>query len=476
MDFGLTDRKLTKDGKHVLKTGLIFRAGEYKDKNFTMTPEELIEAEAAFQPVPIDVEHIHNLGVLNGKLGTLEAVTTSDDGYELYGTAKIPVWLDDLAGDALKVSCTWGRDNKQLAKLAIVQNPRVSDAALFAAFTANEIEEHPEATAQTVKEFFSWVVENETTTFANKKTWDGKSVIQGVHDMLARSGAVCAKADKKGKDTEMSEDAVGAEFISKEEQTVMQKMHDIALKAGAVCYFLDERPSHVGYNTNDASTASEGKNMTWREKVIAVLNGMPEEELATTTVDNSVEVKPEVPVVDAEKEELIRQLAEYKAKEEAAANVVSEEVKASEEPAEEVVDEEKIRIIEELNAYKTAAKAKEAKEFAESLVKDSKILPASTEAVAALFAQAVEDDAKFAATVVKFGEGDEVKEVSSRADLLREFFALLPADTKLTADTVNVLNFKKASTERNVDEEAAEQAKAFIAKRRRAPKAEVNGQ
>jgi hypothetical protein len=73
--------------------------------------------------------------VLDGKLGQVVHVEASDDGEELHGIVAIPKWLDSVL-DERKVSATWDRATKTLKGLALVRNPRVSDAALMAAFTA----------------------------------------------------------------------------------------------------------------------------------------------------------------------------------------------------------------------------------------------------------------------------------------------------------------------------------------------------
>lgn len=123
--------------EYVRRTGTIFRCGNYADKQFELTPDQARAAIAAFTPVPVDLEHIPT--VLSDRLGTLESVQMHADGETLIGTVALPSWLDALLGDdERKVSATWNRATKQLAGLAIVRTPRVSDAALFAAFSDTE--------------------------------------------------------------------------------------------------------------------------------------------------------------------------------------------------------------------------------------------------------------------------------------------------------------------------------------------------
>jgi len=153
-------------GGYVLRRGKLFEAGDYPDKSYSMTPEEIMAAVADFQPVPLDLEHTPT--VLDGKLGELRAVELGDDGWSLYGTVALPPWLDEQLGGECKVSCTWNRDTKHLQKLALVQNPRISDAAIMAAFVAKR-----------------------------HSASDAKD-IQQIHDLTVQQGATCATDDDAG--------------------------------------------------------------------------------------------------------------------------------------------------------------------------------------------------------------------------------------------------------------------------------------
>lgn len=122
----------------VIRRGKIFEVGRYPDRQFEMTPEELAAAAAAFTPVPVNLSHAPS--VLDGKVGHLQAVEVADDGRTLLGTVAIPKWLDSLLDDTgRKVSCEWDRATKQLRGLALVNQPRVPDAALMAAFAESEL-------------------------------------------------------------------------------------------------------------------------------------------------------------------------------------------------------------------------------------------------------------------------------------------------------------------------------------------------
>lgn len=123
---------VTTVGDRVYKRGKIFQAGEYPDKGVTVTVEQLREGAAKFSPCPINIEHWHS--VLDGKLGELVSIEVMDDG-SVYGTTSIPKALADLFGnEAVPVSIELRHNDWVIAGLAFAKHPRVSDAAVFAAF------------------------------------------------------------------------------------------------------------------------------------------------------------------------------------------------------------------------------------------------------------------------------------------------------------------------------------------------------
>lgn len=136
----------------VYRIGKLFEAGDYPDKDYSMTPDELATAAAAFAPgdAPVDIEHMDT--VLSNRLGEVVSVESTDDGKELRGIVALPKWLDvALGSSARKVSATWNRATKRLEGLALVLSPRVSDAALMAAFTAQQ-EGSPTAAMSTLSQ------------------------------------------------------------------------------------------------------------------------------------------------------------------------------------------------------------------------------------------------------------------------------------------------------------------------------------
>ena len=120
----------------IFPNSLLFRAGDYPDKNFGMTPAEIIAAVSAFDGnASVNLEHAPKM--LVGKLGTVRKLFTDDDGQTLRGEVALPKWLDDQLTDAERqVSSEFDRGNKTFRGLALTPTPRIEGAALMAAFTA----------------------------------------------------------------------------------------------------------------------------------------------------------------------------------------------------------------------------------------------------------------------------------------------------------------------------------------------------
>lgn len=130
------DSESTTEGEFVLRSGKVFEAGDYPDKDFSIDESELDLAVASFSPVPNDLEHRPT--ILSGKVGTLEGIKR--EGKDLLGTVKIPKWLDSLIGaDPLKVSVAFDRATKRIVGNALTVQPRVGDAQVLAAFNKSAI-------------------------------------------------------------------------------------------------------------------------------------------------------------------------------------------------------------------------------------------------------------------------------------------------------------------------------------------------
>lgn len=186
VEFGLGDGATS--GGWVIRRGKIFEAGHYPDKdNFYMSPEELMALAADFtQPVPLDLEHVPT--VLDGKLGELRKVETSEDGWELYGEVALPDWLDTLLADTpRKVSVAIDTAARRLSKLALVLDPRVPDAALMSAFTAASGQPGPDD-METLRGAALRFVELASRRHSAADMRD----IQAIHELTVKQGAVCA--------------------------------------------------------------------------------------------------------------------------------------------------------------------------------------------------------------------------------------------------------------------------------------------
>lgn len=208
------------DDEVVVRSGLIFRAGDYPDKAFTMTSEELARAAELFTRAPVDLEHVPT--ILDGKLGHVAFVEAVDDA--LYGVVSLPTWLDTAIGDApRKVSATWDRETKELLGLALVLSPRVADAALLSSFAEFAAKRHD--------------------------TPHGRMALQDIHDTTTRGGAVCKAAN--------------APMNSAHENAAIQSIHDLTIQHGAQCHALKD-PSKPGvsalYGEGATETAGSAAN------------------------------------------------------------------------------------------------------------------------------------------------------------------------------------------------------------------------
>lgn len=119
---------------------VLFRSGDYPDKNFSMTKEELAAAQMDFKPHTLPIGLSHTRTVLDGHMGTLSDFKVNDKGEHAEASAKarIPEWLHSYVkkiGDGkLAISATWDRMTKKLLGADLVPKGRIEDAALQAAF------------------------------------------------------------------------------------------------------------------------------------------------------------------------------------------------------------------------------------------------------------------------------------------------------------------------------------------------------
>lgn len=313
----------------VYRTGLLFRAGDYPDKAFSMTAAELAAAADAFaEPVPVDLGHGTLMAhPLEGKLG--EVVHLDADGDALYGTVALPAWLNAALGEApFQVSATWDRVSKQLAGLALVTHPRVPDAALLGAFAA----------------------------FAKRHDTDqGQRALQELHNTAVRHGAVCTRRGT-------------AEMASSHEHAALQQAHDIATDHGAICDTqgrqLYPHPYYSGFSAPPAPPpaplAKEGRRMSRLEEFFArLMNDDPAEPPPPTPPPAQLPGDTRVRLGDADVQ---------------------------------VLRDEAARLAAENQRLRLERVQERAVAFAEKAKAEHRAFPAETDTLVALYVQAASDD------------------------------------------------------------------------------------
>ena len=437
-EFALDTNTVTKtsDGEYVLRTGKIFEAGDYKDKNFQISPEELLEAIDDFRPVDLDLEHMPT--ILDGKLGKLEAVALGDNGWDLIGTVRLPKWLDSQLGDGeRKVSATWDRETKKLTKLALVRNPRVADAALMAAFAANEIAGGTQIEELVKNVMTHWFEEN-AAQFA-KQTYDGMSVMQSIHDRAASAGAVCKEPEKKtdkkseysmeefltvlGQKLEESDD--DADFVSATEAKLIQQIHDTAMRGGAKCTWVGEGSYPAYYNKTDSE--SDNNNKENEKMSIKALKkffmDLPDDfdPSQVKNADTEDDAGKEAPKEEPKAEPAPAPAAPAPAEPAPAAPAASEVENSADKKSVEPSAREK-ELEAELAKLRANEIKRDAEAFADAEIKAERAFPAERETLVSLFSQAAKDDAASKVDVAfKNGEEDTT---GSRVDALKALYAV----------------------------------------------------
>jgi hypothetical protein len=397
----------TSDGEYVLRTGKIFEAGQYKDKNFEISSEELCEAIADFSPVELDVEHMPS--IFDGKLGTLQAVALAEDGKSLIGTVKFPKWLDQVLSTVeKKVSATWDRTTKKLTKLALVRNPRVKDAAIYAAFMANEFSEELEGT--TTKTEFAETME--------------KLIEEHFGKHINKEGSGDTASSNKGENTMTLED-VKKFFKNLPDEGEEAKTETTQLSAEEITAQVQEAAKLA------AETAVSAARAEW------------------------------------EKEAALKAEEEAKAKVEAEPVVEEvEEVEHSEE--ENKPSERELQLEAELAELRSKEVDRDAEKFADEEIRAERAYPAERNAMIALFGQLSKDDSKSEAKV-SFNNGDTDVE-GSRVEALKALYSLRKPHF-MTYEEVEDFSANVLTTNFDNGEdylgEAERQAKEYAAKKRR---------
>lgn len=182
----------------VIRRRKIFECGVYgPPQNFSLAPEEALQAAADFAPVEIDIQHVPS--VLDGKLGYLLTLVPEQGGRVLFGDVGIPKWLDEvLQGTPVELSASWDRFTKRLRRLALVIRGRIPDTALMAAYAS--------------------FTQGGSDFEGRRNSVHDQAMIQEVHDLSRSFGASC-----------------GASYAYADRPSI-QRIHDLSQGLGATCY------------------------------------------------------------------------------------------------------------------------------------------------------------------------------------------------------------------------------------------------
>lgn len=275
-----SDESLVKaetDSAVVLRRGKIFAAGDYPDKDFSLTPKELRKIVKDFEG-PVELDSEHERSIFDGKLGRLVGIESAENGQELHGIVEIPKWLDPILMEAGgKVSAAFDRITKKLVGLALTINPRVPDAALMAAFSIGQVangnvsvEELVAMAANDDKKAAKKKAKLESTLAKVKNDGDnddeGESKVTNTatkpngakpnkknkfvgydklipqSDYLAKNSANSADSND---DTQPKDDIVNM-ALTMSGRSMMQTIHDVTASRGAVCREEPQPATKIG--------------------------------------------------------------------------------------------------------------------------------------------------------------------------------------------------------------------------------------
>jgi hypothetical protein len=367
---------------------LLFEAGEYEDKDFAMTPEELWAAVEQFEPVDGNVEHTD---FLKGRACRVRSIKLDEqDSTRLRGEVALPLWLDEqLSERERRLSCEWDRETKTLAGLGLVVHPRIPEASLMAAYAAFARPQH--------------------------KTLTGQRHLQLLHDMSVERGAVCAPGDA----------AKMAAFASKGESRAIQEVHDLTSKHGAQC----ETMNADGPSFPPLLYKKEKRRMPDLKAVFhGLFSALEESEQPPPTPDPAPQPTPApTPTPQPQPQPVPQPLFNVSggaATPPVASALTIGNVTTTPDP--------RIAELERQIAERDATIAKEMEQriqreaalFAEEMVRAQKAAPSESEKLTSAFAQAMRDDQRHEA--VTFGEGEQ-KVTTSRVQQLRDVYEARPA-------------------------------------------------
>jgi hypothetical protein len=379
--FALEDSGRRVDGDWAIyPNALLFQAGDYEDKDFSMSPEEMWLACDQFSaPVGGNIEHSD---FLKGRACEVRSIRLDDaDSSTLRGEVAVPLWLDSQLEDhERKLSCEWDRGTKTLSGIGLVVHPRVPEAALMSAYATFAASRHD--------------------------TPQGQMVMQDLHNVAARGGAVCSKGN--------------ANMASRHEATVVQQVHDLTAEHGATCASVTPGQSSMNpystYAQTPASTATaqippkEGRTMSWKDRLLAAISGMPDDDgTPPSTVTASAPPVTAPPTV-------------------AASVTLSTPDPRDAELAR--MRQERDAAQAETNRIRAESISREAVAFADRMLTDARAFPAEREAIITAHQQAAIDDVTYG--VVTFGDG----QTTTRVARFEAAYAARPAH-QLTAESLS---------------------------------------
>jgi len=361
----------------VLHKGKVFKLGDYPAHKFSLNAEEADKAIAEFKPVTADLEHLPT--VLDGKLGRLTRVWREND--DIYAEAEVPAWFSKRAA-AKTISLAFDRVSKAITGWGWVLRPGVKNAELVAAF--NEAQGEPTSDQPTV------TVTQLQGDLTDPKSWE------------PMAGAISQALQARG-----------------------------MLRTGAtsVSSSVAAEPEREKEQTAPPSVVKEKRRMSLKDKILAAIQGIPDEELVEGTVTVATQ-EAQAPTVQAE------QLATLQPARTAgvASAIVSAQplpaaaFSAKDDPVVQAVEKETKKMREEIERLKRVNRENAAVAFADRLINDNQLLPAQRNLVVAMFSQLSLDDEHESATVT-FSDATGKEYTGSR---LETFQALLQASTPHT--------------------------------------------
>jgi hypothetical protein len=399
------------DDDYVLRSGLIFRFGEYPDKGFRLSADDYQAAhDGDFAPVPIDLSHTDT--VLDGKMGELVAAEVRGD--ELHGTVRLRRWLDDAIGDAgRKVSCEWDRATNRLRKLSLVPNPRVTDAALFASFSAahpEAAEREPEAVTRAIASFAT----------PRKRDENLSRSMQSIHDHIKMNHPwACDPAMMSGGDGD-------ARFGDRPKQyKAIHALHRATVEHGAVCSGRAMMSDNPSTDTRSKTMPELTKKQSLLSRIFFGSSEAPAEFAATIDdrtaghflaklgEDNQADKddRPETPAVKFSDTDEYR---EMKARLDAA------------EKAQREAADRNATFAAQLEAARKERIESDAAKFAENEVREGRATPAEFDDYRADYIEAAEADHATGGTV-QFADATGASVAGTRVDRLKARAARRPA-------------------------------------------------